>query len=397
MSDGSYAYSAKAPADPNTYPFGWPINWDWPGPPWPPGWPPDLDLELDVTCSDNYIVGEAVSIECRCLDGSEDTDIALAHQIAVVATAPNGDVLRIKDDSGGTAYSESLTYEITNYDGDKYGFQDGVYIENGSHVLEEVTLTCTIVTVENDVSGSDDTFIIPALSLEVTATESFDVDDPIDVECRILDGVDDTSLLVGETITVTADIGGATVQVSKDGILFYDEITYTAEEYDLDVGGGKYGFSESLYLDGEGNEGETIILSCSVTAYERTFTGTAEVSVNEGAVCPCGTPGDGGSVVVSATGFGLCSLLSGSGTWTYLPGGTPSNPGGCAWLCNASGGFTGFACVYDETEDDWSIQSYLGSPPTIYCHAPKSCAGGVYPVFSQSFVQGFCTITITST
>lgn len=156
----SYAYTAKAAAEVTVEePDGWPSEWDYPGPPWPPGWPLDDwdgSISLSVDAGSSTLIGSTTSLICRCLtDGADDSDF-LYHAIKVTATL-NGAVVNLKKEVGD-AFSASVYFLASNYTGSRYGFSDTIILNvNSGNDGGVATITCTLVTVDPEITGTDTT------------------------------------------------------------------------------------------------------------------------------------------------------------------------------------------------------------------------------------------------
>jgi hypothetical protein len=148
-----YAYAARSaagsasgvPTGPVTaWPFGWiypgdqdsnpyaisPISGgNIPGLPWPPGWPvaalanTALVLSVPATIS---IAAPTVSVECYITVNGVQADASpYAHHLLQLSLTENGAGAQLKK-TGAADYSNSICFQVTNYAGNKWGFNESI-------------------------------------------------------------------------------------------------------------------------------------------------------------------------------------------------------------------------------------------------------------------------------
>ena len=154
----SYAYTAEQPAAvADTTPDGWPLYWpiDLSGIVWPPGWPVAASgYTLPVAAPATITVGAPSAIEATTLAGGLDTDGLLNH-IVQVSAAIGSTVVQVKK-LPGDAYANSILYQVSNYSGSEYGLLQNIYFDlDAGDVGGTLTVTCTVVSVTPNVTGTD--------------------------------------------------------------------------------------------------------------------------------------------------------------------------------------------------------------------------------------------------
>ena len=151
-------YAAKASAAATqTSPTGWPGGWTWPGPPFPPGWPIDDPLTtgtLTVTGPTVIGTGDGQTWTARILAAGADTSTLNYHNI-LVSAATTAATVQVKTTEAGTN-ADSVNITVNNYTGSRYGFSQALYFDvDGIAAGTVVTVTCTINSIEANITGTD--------------------------------------------------------------------------------------------------------------------------------------------------------------------------------------------------------------------------------------------------
>lgn len=174
-----------------------------------------------------------------------------------------------------------------------------------------------------------------------------------------------------------ARLGKAKEDISNDS---------TGSIIEVDVSGNELGSAFDAYNAGDDvSEDDLVVFSVDSCLNYFFFMPSCPVA------CPCGTPGDGGTVTISFSPGGIfCDLVGISGSWVYM--------GDCVWTSTVGGGTT---CTYNPSTNQFDIVPLGGVVvPMESFSVPAVCdATGTYPVFSQSGLDAgvVCgTYTITS-
>ena len=186
-----YAYVAKAPvsSDPE-FPEFWPDDWEFPIPPdsnpeldtddtpefgdvqgpWPPGWPIDIEAEnpgtdysIELTAADTIDPDNSstLALEARILDSGSNTDDLEWHLLCVMAVKDD-EIVGIKKESSDS-YSDAIYYQVENYSGAKYGFQDSVYLDLAiGDIGENVKVYAAVISIDPFVEDMEEVEVVEA-------------------------------------------------------------------------------------------------------------------------------------------------------------------------------------------------------------------------------------------
>ena len=252
-------------------PEGWPINWSFPGPPYPPGFEAE-------TISHNYTVATTLStaslnsdtflgVEAELSDDNLDTSV-LSQQLQITATLKGSPVdCSFSQNSGFNSYQQLA---VTEYETGKFGFNQNMYFDLlGAEDNDILIVTVTIMS--NNDSDAQSTYITVIHDYSLTITTPGSVQDAAlySVEALILDNGLNTADFINQIIRVRGYQDGNTIQLNSDGGgSFTDYIDFSVSNYS----GSQYGIQSAVYFDLTGQvNGETLNVSVEVIGSDPTM------------------------------------------------------------------------------------------------------------------------------
>jgi hypothetical protein len=271
------------------------------------------DMVLDVTVDEEYPFGEELNCEFRVVLNSEDfpegsdTDAVNGKTMRITATLDDGfdSVLNLKKQAGDS-WNTAVDFEIGNYEGGRNGVKDTIILDVGEqHIGTGVKITANVIEVRSDdfpsnwnfppppfppgfgdhnsfysdLTGDDTTTVVSGLSVGVSVASESIISFATVFEATILRGDADNDSLNGETLRVTATMGGAVVQL-KESVedSFANHIDFIVENYS----GDKNGVLDSFYMDVEDeDDGNEVVITCTVVGQDPEVTGSDSTVLKE--------------------------------------------------------------------------------------------------------------------
>lgn len=134
-------------------PSGWPFGWIYPGDsestpyptsritagaipgiPWPTGWPITVSVgttvTIDVPVATILYSLHAATVECYIKIGASESAASVYNRHLLQVTVSEAGVARRLRKSGGAAYQDAIFYQVSNYAGNRWGFQASIDFEN---------------------------------------------------------------------------------------------------------------------------------------------------------------------------------------------------------------------------------------------------------------------------
>jgi hypothetical protein len=182
-----YLVASKEPLDtswPWPPPAGWPWPpWGWPPEPWPPtdigppvditSWPPTMPIStvgysLSASGPETINIGSAATITSDILDEYDENTDAFEYHLVVVSATIDGEAVQLKK-TAGDDYSDLIVYQVTNYEGAKYGFSESIYFDIGSEAAgETLSVRCALYTARPELTDAVEVEVRETLSLVIT-------------------------------------------------------------------------------------------------------------------------------------------------------------------------------------------------------------------------------------
>lgn len=178
-----FAYVARTAAGtPSQVPSGWPFGWIYPGDgdntpyptspatgttnnpiipgiPWPDNWPVQIQANTVVVVEAPATItlsGHSASIEAYITVGGAEAAASVYNRHLLQVTVTEGGATRNLKKSGGATYTPAIFFQVGNYAGNRYGFQQTIDFDPADWAdLDLIDIQVKLVTAVANPQGAD--------------------------------------------------------------------------------------------------------------------------------------------------------------------------------------------------------------------------------------------------